>query len=332
MERIQLDDAEVSEVEHLLAEVTSTYQSLSCDYLSDATVWAHRLPTRLRKRINDLRVTEGSDGIVVVSGLPVNDEQIGKTPASLNVCSPSSATRREEAFLILLGVLLGDLIAWSTQQSGRVTHDIFPIQEHEEMQLGTGSRQLLAWHTEDAFHPFRSDYLALLCLRNPQQVPTTFASIESIDLDDETKTLLFQEHFTILPDESHRGITGRVAADESEVNIERMLSSPEKIAVLFGNPSRPYIRLDPYFMPLPEEDAPRRALDTLIEQINSNLGEFVLQPGDVCILDNYRVVHGRRPFEAHFDGTDRWLKRVLVARDLRKSASARIGASSRVIA
>jgi alpha-ketoglutarate-dependent taurine dioxygenase len=43
-----------------------------------------------------------------------------------------------------------------------------------------------------------------------------------------------------------------------------------------------------------------------------------LAPGDILILDNYRGVHGRRPFEAKYDGRDRWLKRVSVTRDLRR--------------
>jgi enduracididine beta-hydroxylase len=48
-------------------------------------------------------------------------------------------------------------------------------------------------------------------------------------------------------------------------------------------------------------------------------------------VDNYRAVHCRSSFAARFDGTDRWLKRVNVARDLRKSRNARATAASRVL-
>jgi hypothetical protein len=34
-------------------------------------------------------------------------------------------------------------------------------------------------------------------------------------------------------------------------------------------------------------------------------------------------VHGRKPFKARHDGTDRWLKRLDVTLDLRKSRAAR---------
>jgi hypothetical protein len=37
-----------------------------------------------------------------------------------------------------------------------------------------------------------------------------------------------------------------------------------------------------------------------------------LRPGDLLIVDNDAVVHGRVAFRARYDGSDRWLKRVLV--------------------
>jgi enduracididine beta-hydroxylase len=57
----------------------------------------------------------------------------------------------------------------------------------------------------------------------------------------------------------------------------------------------------------------------------------VLEPGDMLFVDNFRAVHGRRPFSARFDGRDRWLKRINVTRDLRKSRRVRGSRESRVI-
>ena len=48
-----------------------------------------------------------------------------------------------------------------------------------------------------------------------------------------------------------------------------------------------------------------------------------LESGDFCFLDNFRVVHGRKPFRARYDGTDRWLKCLNISCDLRKSRAAR---------
>ena len=58
---------------------------------------------------------------------------------------------------------------------------------------------------------------------------------------------------------------------------------------------------------------------------------IALTPGDICVIDNYKAVHGRKPFRARFDGTDRWLRRLNMARDLRRSREFRLDARSRVI-
>jgi alpha-ketoglutarate-dependent taurine dioxygenase len=57
----------------------------------------------------------------------------------------------------------------------------------------------------------------------------------------------------------------------------------------------------------------------------------VLEPGDFCFIDNFQAVHGRKPFKARFDGTDRWLRRINVVRDLRKSRDSRLSAAGRVL-
>ncbi|HRE02697.1 MAG TPA: TauD/TfdA family dioxygenase, partial [Ilumatobacteraceae bacterium] len=51
----------------------------------------------------------------------------------------------------------------------------------------------------------------------------------------------------------------------------------------------------------------------------------LLEPGDLLIVDNSMVVHGRSPFTPRFDGTDRWLQRAFVVDDLAPSAAERDG-------
>jgi clavaminate synthase/L-asparagine oxygenase len=45
--------------------------------------------------------------------------------------------------------------------------------------------------------------------------------------------------------------------------------------------------------------------------------EVRLGPGDLLVIDNARCAHARSPFQARFDGLDRWLHRVYVRRDIR---------------
>jgi alpha-ketoglutarate-dependent taurine dioxygenase len=90
-----------------------------------------------------------------------------------------------------------------------------------------------------------------------------------------------------------------------------MNTTPEKVSVFFGSSDAPYLRLDPYFMDHLDHDwEAQQALDALTALIDTNLVDIVLQPGDFFFIDNYRAVHGRKPFKARYDGNDRWIKRI----------------------
>ncbi|HEX2091623.1 MAG TPA: guanitoxin biosynthesis L-enduracididine beta-hydroxylase GntD [Longimicrobiaceae bacterium] len=343
MSKFVLASDEIEQIQVLLRDIASRYQSPENPlFLREADLYAHELPRRVRGALREFRLTEPAEALCVISGYPVDQAKIGPTPKHWREKDPANNTIEEEILLVLFGSLLGDVIGWSTQQDGRMVHDIFPIQGHEKEQLGSGSEELLTWHTEDAFHPYRGDYLGLMCLRNPDNVPTTFGSLKRVRLTTEQLRILSEPHFTIRPDESHlaknRGQkNGRSAEEEALLQrayakIEKMWDSPEKIAVLSGGMDSPYLRLDPYFMdPVRDSTEAQAALDELIRQVDSVIEDQVLLPGDFLFVDNFKAVHGRKPFQARYDGTDRWLKRVNIARDLRKSRDVRLTADSRVI-
>lgn len=335
--QITLTESDNSSIQELLSGLVATYRSTEDpEFLAAATVHAHHLPRRIREVLNEFRLFEPPASICLIAGYAIDDREIGPTPSHWKERQRHCLPVKEEMLLALLGSLLGDLIAWSTQQDGAVVHDIAPIKGHETEQLGSGSAEELTWHMEDAFHPCRGDYLGMMCLRNPDRVPTTFAAVDISELDERALGILFEPHFTIRPDESHLrknrvdALTGS-KLEAAQSRIEEMRSRPEKIPVLFGSPDAPYCRLDPYFMDPPELPAAREALARLIQLISSRLQEIVLEAGEFCFIDNFRAVHGRRPFKARFDGTDRWLKRVNITRDLRRSRGSRSSAESRLL-
>jgi L-asparagine oxygenase len=190
----------------------------------------------------------------------------------------------------------------------------------------------LDWHTEDAFHPLRCDYLTLLCLRNLDLVPTTFASVDCVDIDPAWLSVLREPRFLIRPDDEHlRQAKGLPA--EHQAAIGAMREQPAPCPVLFGRASSPYLRIDPYFMSAqPGDEVAPRALAHVTERLDAGLGDVALTPGELLIIDNYKAVHGRRPYQPRFDGRDRWLKKAIVSRDLRKSRAASDRIDSRVSA
>lgn len=343
MQKLTLTREEISELDRLLSELTSRFDSVEDpEFLQESALISHELPRRVKANLLDFKNREPESGVFVLSGIPLDEQRIGPTPERWDQRSTPSPTLREEMMLVLSGALLGDAIAWSTQQNGYLVHDILPMKGMEQEQLGFGSEQPLWWHTEDAFHPYRGDYIGMLCLRNPDKVPTTICSIADCHLDPEDAKLLFEACYPITPDESHlpknRGNgNGNGHRNDDDVlssyeRIQEQFLKPQEIAVLFGDPSSPYLRLDPYFMkPVVGNPRAQEAFERLTREVDANLKEVALQPGDICFIDNYRAVHGRKPFKARYDGNDRWLKRVNVVRDLRKSRASRSSSMCRVL-
>lgn len=277
-------------------------------------------------------------GAVVISGYPVEDPRIGRTPEHWHRNGDVSPTLAEDMLLILCGSLLGDVFSWGTEQGGHIIQEVIPIKSHEHSQMSTGSEQTIWWHTEDAFHPYTSDYVGLMCMRNPEKIATTFACIDAVRLDPSVVKVLFEDRFVIRPVESHQEYVNLEAASDKETEhsryerINQMNEHPERISILYGDPEFPYLRIDPYFMDIPMDDKEgQQALEALVKAVESSLQEVVLEPGDCCLIDNYKAVHGRKPFKAKYDGTDRWLKRVNITRDLRKSRASRASGTSRII-
>jgi len=341
MERIEITCAELVEVRTLTRTVAARYGTPdNHEFLNDASAIAHELPRRLRQTLCHFRLFEPASAMLVISGWKVDDDKIGPTPEHWQHAAGGD-TREDEMFLLLLASLLGEAIGWSTQQDGRVVHDLLPIKGHEHEQVGTGSEELITPHVEDAFHPYRADYLGLLCLRNPDRVPTTVAPISNVRLSEEALAILSGPHFVIRPDNSHLpknagSDTARTPEEEALVRkayrkIERMGNHPEPIPILFGDLQTPYVRMDAYFMDPPADPAARVAFADLQRKVDEALQDCVMAPGEICFVDNFQALHGRKPFKARYDGRDRWFKRINVVRDLRKSRDARQSAASRVM-
>ncbi|MET7339247.1 guanitoxin biosynthesis L-enduracididine beta-hydroxylase GntD [Nonomuraea sp. NPDC005650] len=332
MDKLVINAAEKHAVNALLDELEDSLEHVESDEaLHRAGVMAHALPSRIRSAMNEFRLERGA-GVLRIGGYEIDQERVGRTPAHWRERPEPSPTRREDLMLVMLSSLLGDPFAWATQQDGRLIHDIIPIQGHENEQLGSSSESLLTWHTEDAFHPLRGDFLSFACIRNPYAAVTTVGYVDDLDLTESVRSVLFEERFSILPDESHLAKNNSKQDDDMFDGVDKMQDDPDKVPVLFGEPDEPYIRADPYFMRVdPSDHEAADALAQLVKQMDENMFDMSLESGEFCFIDNYRVVHGRKPFRARHDGTDRWLKRINITRDLRKSRAQRRSRSERSI-
>lgn len=333
---LSLTDDEILAIKKLLTELSAQYTSVQDgDFLKDATVISHELPKRVRYFLNDFKKRECDAGCCVISGYPIDEHKVGRTPEHWNSRSGVSPTLEEEILLVLYGSVLGDVFGWAMQQNGYIVHDVIPIKDDEYSQISSGSLQNIWWHTEDAFHPMRGDWVGLFCLRNPDRALTTFATMSQVQLPHDVVKILFEPRFIIRPDDSHMERNGQTDQDTAlELGTQHLRESkfhPPKVPVLFGDINSPYVRIDPYYMDQPDDEEAQYALNQLTKAIDASISELALSPGDCLLVDNYLTVHGRKAFKARYDGADRWLKRINITADLRKSRSYRTSCSSRVI-
>ncbi|MGW2633412.1 TauD/TfdA family dioxygenase [Streptomyces chattanoogensis] len=245
------------------------------------------------------RPVDTADGLFVLRGLDVDDEALGPTPAGWAAAGDSGA--RHDIQLLLLATVMGNPLAWEGQQDGRFVHNIVPSPGHESEQTGASSAVLLSPHTEDAFHPGRAHLLMLGCLRNHDGIATTAASIRRARLADQDIALLTRPVLPILPDDAYAEAQGYAA------------EAPPPVPALFAAEDGLTLRFDPAYTPLDEAHAAYRAAYRRLEAELARVSVAVsLTPGEVLVVDNDLVVHGRVPFRARYDGSDRWLKRASV--------------------
>jgi Fe(II)/alpha-ketoglutarate-dependent arginine beta-hydroxylase len=315
-----LDEPHRQQAVRLLDEVGNAYRDVqSVAFLEAAALIAQELPRPLREFLCKARCRE-EHAVFVIAARDIIGPITTPTPRDWRDVQSPSPAHRAEIFLVLVASLLGDVFGWTTQQNSRYVHDVHPMLGVENEQIGWSSLTPLTWHTEDAFHPHRADYLALLCLRNPDGVATTCWSVKNLDVDPVDEEVLWQQRFLIRPDQSHLPKYNDTAVRLFD-RIEEMMRNPTKVSVLFGNRRRPYLRIDPdYMIAVPGDEQAARALAAISRTIERNLYGLVLRDGDLGIIDNFQVVHGRQAFRARFDGSDRWLKRVNIKRDLRQAA------------
>ena len=98
----------------------------------------------------------------------------------------------------------------------------------------------------------------------------------------------------------------------------------EPVSVFSGTRDEPTMVFDEDLMVGIDEvaDDALRQLGRIVRAHHTGVS---LEAGDVIVVDNTIAVHGRTPFVARYDGTDRWLQRAMVVSDLAKSAADRTG-------
>jgi alpha-ketoglutarate-dependent taurine dioxygenase len=276
-------------------------------FLKQAVLQSDQLPRQIREALYDFRLNGNQSGVLLFRGLPV-DPELGPTPAPGEVVDKK--TFHSEAALAMVGARLGDLFGYVQMDHGDVFQNIVPGRANEYEQSYRGSRVQLEYHTEQHFHPYSPEYLMLFCLRSAPGAETFYASMRRI-----------RPHLDMCYEQLFEPVY-RAGVDYAFGNLRTEKGNGPVMSVLYGNREDPYIRYDLDLM-LGVDDRAEAALQAVHQALLAEQQSVELQPGDLLLLDNRRVVHGRSVFQARYDGRGRWLQRAKVLRDLGRSAADR---------
>ena len=266
------------------------------------------LPPTIHDALVDFADRADQSGAMLVRGLQIGD--LPPTPPAPT--TPATKDAVSEFTLLTVARRLGQPVGYEPEHGGDLVQNIVPTQAAADRQLSTSSNVNLMFHTEAAFHPHRPRYLLLLCLRGDPSAHTTLSSIFEVlpQLPVDVVDVLFEARFRTAVDESY--LHGR----------DNVLGAP--MAVLTGERARPAMVFDADLM-VGTDTVADAALRVLAEATAAYHTSVALEAGDLLIVDNTVAVHGRTPFEARFDGTDRWLQRTFVVGDLAPSSADRCG-------
>lgn len=281
---------------------------LTEDLVHAAAVGARGLPVDVDDALLRFAVAPPRAGALLIRNVPIGE--LPPTPPAPDALVAKTLTT--ELALLTVARRLGQPVGYVPEHGGRIVQNIVPTQSDADRQTSTSSRSNLMFHTETAFHPHRPRYLLLLCLRGDPSAHTTLASVHDImeHLPADVVDVMFEPRFRTAVDASF------LAGRSNELGPARPLVTGTRDEPTFIFDADLTVGID-----ADAEDV-MVAVRAAIAEVETSV---VLEPGDLLVVDNNVAVHGRSPFSARFDGTDRWLQRSFVVTDLAPSAADRVG-------
>lgn len=275
-------------------------------------------PDRLNAALRAMDEGRSPSGALLVQGL-ADPAQLGPTPIRTTVLAGCKFTLLSEIAELGIALILGEPVGYYAEKGGVLVQHVFPIRGEEEAPSNESSASMLDLHTELVFsrrQPRRPldtdspDFVLLSCLRSDpgRQAITLVAEVEELCARTPVSRLrvLQQPRFELRAPYSFTRDDGANRPWVGAVPVIRHSAMRLTGAFDLACGTRG------------TDDEAERSLAALREAAASPgaITGVRLEAGDLLVLDNRRCAHGRTPFDALYDGTDRWILRVYVRRTL----------------
>lgn len=207
---------------------------------------------------------------------------------------------------IALACCIGQIYGSSQLRQGCLVQDISLAAQADSTSMTLNGRHGLGFHVDGSSDLANAPtYFTLQCLRNAERVATSANTVTAEQFSPDVWARLGQRAYETLhpsqrPQEIalvERNVWGNVTRlnyHDDPARLRVSSSIPQQMRTLYKD-----------------------ALGQLRQALAHGAIELVLQPTDVLVMDNYRAVHGRRPFDGIplSPGRSHWLRRCWVTQD-----------------
>jgi L-asparagine oxygenase len=304
-EGVRLSDSEskhLAEVAARLSEVIDENHSTLC---GAAASLIGELPDRLGETLEEFGNSGRPEGCLLLGNLPTGD-----VPATPTVRGESRGRNTLlAAAQAIIAEAIGHLVTYQAQNGRVFFEDLAPLEQQARLQTSMSNEVELEIHTELSFSPLRPDYLLLGCLRQHLAAKTYTFGVANL-------TEVASGHCLSVLSQK-RWMTGvDTAIRRSGYSLELGLRrGPVSVLQLHG--ARPAVTFDNILMESDDVEA-AWAVDELMSTYLQRRRTHILHDGEVLILENNHVMHGRSAFPATHSGSGRFLTRSCAVKDLRK--------------
>jgi L-asparagine oxygenase len=263
------------------------------------------LPENIKSELNKFITYGNKRGFLLFKYNSFKYNTIAKNNESICDTPPNNNCKVGEKIILarLQSVLvsyISNIVSYEAEGYGRIFQDIVPDIKMANQQSSVGSSKELEIHTEQAFSKIKPDLLSLACIRGDDHAYTYILPVQSIisNLNEKERELLRQPLWKI-------GVDYSFKLNGNEF-IEGNIRGP--IPIITGSEENPTLVFDQDLMIGINEDA-TQIIKKIVDIYYNNRIKHCLQPGEIMIIDNHKVVHGRSPFVPLYNGKDRFLVR-----------------------
>lgn len=285
----------------VLKNLPSPYKDFESYCSASYSAISSQMSPGLIAAVHDFHSNPTASGALLITGLPL-DPDLPVTPVD-GERSREKASFVSEGCLTGIAKLIGSPFSYASEKNGEIIHNVCPVKHRENLQTNESSKVELSLHVENAYFDARPDHLALYCLRqdHEKRALTSLVDVRVVlsKMDPVDVTELQKPVFIVPSPQSHH-----IAMGQEE------WSSPRP---LYENPGNP--KLTCHFPGMKALDPKaQNALDRF-EKTARRVDvqcHIALQPGNLLLINNRRVAHGRSSFVPRYEGDDRWLQRVYI--------------------